>query len=65
MNQKLDALPDILRIEAIAATLDCSKSAVYGECARGSLASFKIGRLLRVRKSELLRWMAAQETKEG
>ena len=42
------ALPDLLRVEEVAAYLGVSKGVVYDEITRGHLPAIRIGRLLRV-----------------
>ena len=52
-------LPELLRVEEAAAWLDTSKGLVYEMARRGDLPCVRLGRLLRIRRDELLKQLAA------
>jgi excisionase family DNA binding protein len=51
----LAELPDPLRVEEVAAKLDCSAGVVYAMARSGELASVRLGRLLRIPRAALAR----------
>jgi excisionase family DNA binding protein len=53
----LSQLPELLRVEEVAAYLEVSKGLVYEMARRGELPTVRLGRLLRIRRDGL--------TKEG
>ena len=50
---RYDALPDLLRVEEVAAYAGVSKFAVYGAINSGQIPSVKFGRVVRVHKTAL------------
>lgn len=49
----LDALPELLTVEEIAAFLRCGRGTAYALIARGELPSVRIGRLVRVPRAAI------------
>ena len=59
--EDLAALPPMLTIQEVAAFLQTSRSSVYREHDRGKIAFTKSGGLTRIRRSELDRYLRANE----
>jgi excisionase family DNA binding protein len=49
----LDALPELLTVDELAAFLRCGRGTAYALIARGDLPAVRIGRLLRVPRQAL------------
>lgn len=47
----------ILSVKQIAAYLGVEPTAVYAKCAKGQLPFYKVGKLYRFKKSEVIKWM--------
>jgi len=56
----LDALPEFLRVEEMAALLGISRGTAYQLCRSGAIDVAHCGRLLRVPKAALVAWMAGR-----
>ncbi len=46
-------LPEMLRVEEVAAFWDCGKGVIYAMVQSGALASIRLGRLVRIPRSAL------------
>jgi excisionase family DNA binding protein len=57
----ISELPDRMFISEVAAALGVSAGCVYGMVNRGELRAVKIGRLMRIPRSEVARLMAGEE----
>ncbi len=51
-------LPELLRVQELAAWADCSKGVVYTSIRCDQLAHVKLGRLIRIPRSALEAWIA-------
>lgn len=62
--ERLDARtveePLLFKVEQAVRVTNCSRSVLYQEIAAGRLRAVKIGRSLRIRRDDLLRWIEAQ-----
>ena len=54
----LDDLPELIKISEAAHWLAVSEGVLYSEVKRGALAAVRIGRLIRIHRDELRRYMA-------
>lgn len=55
-------MPEILTVPEAARLLRVTPATVYANAALGKIPSFKAGRLVRFRRSDLEAWMAAGRT---
>lgn len=53
----MSAIPRVLTVEAVAASLDCAEHTVYRLLTSGRLKGFKVGSAWRVSEPELLAFM--------
>jgi excisionase family DNA binding protein len=58
-------LPPLLRIPAVATTLDCSERHVRELIAKGKLRALKVGGLTRVEQEEVLRFIEVHRIAKG
>ncbi|GGI02819.1 helix-turn-helix domain-containing protein [Egicoccus halophilus] len=57
----LDSLPDVLRVDEVAAFLRCDRSTVYELVHRGELPVIRLGRAFRVSRDALARFVSAPD----
>jgi excisionase family DNA binding protein len=55
----LDALPAMLRVDELASWWSCSRGVVYGLIRSGTLPHVRLGRLVRIRRDDLVSWSQA------
>jgi excisionase family DNA binding protein len=55
----------LLTVEEVAAELGAGKTFAYGLIASGAIPSLRVGRLLRVRPSDLAAYVAGLVTRDG
>lgn len=53
----IDRLPSMLRVEEVARWSGVSRGVIYDACRQGSLKSVAFGRILRIPRTELERWI--------
>ena len=54
-------LPELLRVEEVAAWCDCGRGTVYEAVRCGSLAHVRLGRLLRIPRQAIEAWLRTAE----
>jgi excisionase family DNA binding protein len=65
MTTALAELPDVLTAEEAAGFLQCSTWLVYDLVKKGQLAGLRLGRLVRIPKAELARFIGAEREEAG
>lgn len=55
----------IMSAREVADFLRLDINIIYSKCSRGEIPFFKVGKLYKFRKSEILRWMAQQDKDSG
>lgn len=57
--------PEILTVEQAASLLQISRASAYEAVRAGEIPSFRVGRSIRISKTQLLSWIANQQSPRG